>query len=68
MGLGSQASRVAGIIAPYVTFMGTYFGYPSLSSAAFGTSAAISCLMVSFLPETKGKNLKATVAEILNDV
>ena len=66
MGLCSMVARVGGILAPFVVLLGG--GRPALPFLVFAVPAGMSAVFTLLLPETLGKPLPQTLADVTHTV
>ncbi|XP_072517950.1 solute carrier family 22 member 4-like [Salminus brasiliensis] len=62
MGICSMSARIGSIISPFIIFLGTY--YKILPYLLFGILAVVASLLCLLLPETSGKALPETIAQM----
>ena len=64
VGLGSTASKVGAVAAPFIVGLGNLKSY--LPLIVFGGSSLIGGILAAFLPETLGAPLPQTLEQVFN--
>ena len=66
VGLGSTASKVGGLAAPFIVGFENFKSYIPL--IVFGGSSLIGGILAAFLPETLGARLPQTLEEVFYNI